>query len=34
MWTKNIFFDEFKEKYDKTIKDLEGKINIQWAKKH
>lgn len=29
MWTKNIFFDEFKEQYTKTIADLEGKINIQ-----
>jgi ribosomal-protein-alanine N-acetyltransferase len=29
MWTKNIFFDEFKENYDATIKNLEGKINIQ-----
>ncbi len=29
MWTKNIFFDEFKEKYTETIKNLEGKINIQ-----
>ena len=29
MWTKNIFFDEFKDKYTETIKNLEGKINIQ-----
>lgn len=29
MWTKNIFFDEFKNKYEETIKDLEGKISIQ-----
>lgn len=29
MWTKNIFFDEFKEHYNKTIQNLEGKINIQ-----
>ena len=29
MWTKNIFFDEFKEKYNETIKNLKGKINIQ-----
>ena len=29
MWTKNIFFDEFKDKYTDTIKTLEGKIIIQ-----
>lgn len=29
MWTKNIFFDEFKNHYEQTIKDLEGKINIK-----
>ena len=29
MWTKNIFFDEYKIPYQKTIKELEGKINIQ-----
>jgi hypothetical protein len=33
MWTKNIFFDEFKNKYQETIKTLESKINIQWVKK-
>jgi hypothetical protein len=29
MWTKNIFFDEFKDHYNETIRNLEGKINIQ-----
>ena len=29
MWTKNIFFDEFKENYEKVIADLENKINIK-----
>lgn len=29
MWTKNIFFDEYKIPYQKAIKELEGKINIQ-----
>lgn len=29
MWTKNIFFDEFKTHYEKVIEDLEGKISIQ-----
>ncbi len=29
MWTKNIFYDEFKTEYEKTVKNLEGKINIQ-----
>lgn len=29
MWTKNIFFDDFKNSYEKVVKDLEGKINIQ-----
>lgn len=29
MWTKNIFFDEFKNHYEKIVKDLEGKILIQ-----
>jgi ribosomal-protein-alanine N-acetyltransferase len=28
MWTKNIFFDEFKNNYEKIIKQLEGKIKI------
>ncbi len=28
MWTKNIFFDEFKVIYDKAIKKLEEKIRI------
>lgn len=29
MWTKNIFFDEFKNSYEKTVKELEGKIIIK-----
>lgn len=29
MWTKNIFFDEFKEIYTTVTKNLESKINIQ-----
>ena len=29
MWTKNIFFDEFKIPYEKTVKELEGKIIIK-----
>ena len=29
MWTKNIFFDEFKNQYEQTVKNLEGKINIK-----
>ena len=29
MWTKNIFFDEFKNNYDKITKDLESKIIIK-----
>lgn len=29
MWTKNIFYEEFKTEYEKTVKDLEGKINIK-----
>lgn len=29
MWTKNIFFDEFKNPYEETVKNLESKINIQ-----
>lgn len=29
MWTKNIFFDEFKNMYEKTIEDLEKKIIIK-----
>lgn len=29
MWTKNIFFDEFKNHYDEVVKDLEGKIIIK-----
>lgn len=29
MWTKNIFFDEFKLQYEKIVKDLEGKVIIQ-----
>lgn len=29
MWTKNIFFDEFKENYEKIINELEGKIIIK-----
>jgi ribosomal-protein-alanine N-acetyltransferase len=28
MWTKNIFFDEFKNKYDTLKADLKEKINI------
>ncbi len=28
MWTKNIFFDEFKTNYEKLVADLEGKITI------
>jgi len=28
MWTKNIFFDEFKNNYERVIKNLEGKILI------
>ncbi len=28
MWTKNIFYDEFKNNYEKVIKELEGKIKI------
>ena len=28
MWTKNIFFDEFKNNYEKVIAELEGKIKI------
>ena len=33
MWTKNIFFDEFKIPYEKIVKDLEEKIIIKWHKK-
>lgn len=29
MWTKNIFFDEFKNNYEKIVKELEGKIIIK-----
>lgn len=29
MWTKNIFFDEFKSNYDKIASELEGKIIIK-----
>lgn len=29
MWTKNIFFDEFKTIYEKIVNELEDKINIQ-----
>lgn len=29
MWTKNIFFDEFKNNYEQIVKDLEGKITIK-----
>lgn len=29
MWTKNIFFDEFKNNYEKIVKKLEGKIIIK-----
>ena len=29
MWTKNIFFDEFKIPYEKIVKDLEEKIIIK-----
>lgn len=28
MWTKNIFFDEFKNHYEKVIEELEDKISI------
>lgn len=28
MWTKNIFFDEFKTNYEKITTELEGKISI------
>ncbi len=28
MWTKNIFFDEFKNNYEKITKELEGKIIV------
>lgn len=29
MWTKNIFFDEFKTQYEKIVNDLESKIIIK-----
>jgi ribosomal-protein-alanine N-acetyltransferase len=29
MWTKNIFFDEFKENYEKVTSELKGKITIK-----
>ena len=29
MWTKNIFFDEFKNQYEQTVKNFEGKIIIK-----
>ncbi len=29
MWTKNIFFDEFKNKYEQIVKELEGKIKVK-----
>lgn len=29
MWTKNIFFDEFKNRYEQIVKELEGKIIIK-----
>ena len=29
MWTKNIFFDEFKNKYEQSIEELRKKIIIQ-----
>jgi len=29
MWTKNIFFDEFKTNYEKITRELEGKISIK-----
>lgn len=29
MWTKNIFFDEFKNNYEKIIDELKGKIIIK-----
>lgn len=28
MWTKNIFYSEFKNNYEKTVKELEDKIKI------
>lgn len=28
MWTENIFWDKFKETYDKNIKELKEKINL------
>lgn len=29
MWTKNIFFDEFKDNYERVTAELKGKITIQ-----
>ena len=29
MWTKNIFFDEFKENYEKVTSELKGKITVK-----
>ena len=29
MWTKNIFFDEFKDNYEKVTNELKGKITVQ-----
>ena len=29
MWTKNIFFDEFKQNYEKVTSELKGKITIK-----
>ncbi len=29
MWTKNIFFDEFKQNYEKTVANLEKEITIK-----
>ena len=29
MWTKNIFFDEFKNNYEQVVKNLEGVLNIK-----
>ena len=29
MWTKNIFFDEFKSNYERITAELEGKFNVR-----
>lgn len=29
MWTKNIFFDEFKNRYSKIVEDIEGKLIVK-----